>query len=123
MAKTKEQKKEMLVALSDKLEKAKGVVFAGFDKMTVTENNELRDNLKAEKSEFLVTKKTLLKLALTKQEQADVNIDGYKGQVATIFGYEDEVSPARIVKEFKKEHEEKIDFLGGILENKFIAKA
>jgi large subunit ribosomal protein L10 len=122
MAKTKGQKKAMLDAISQKFKDAKGVVFASFDKLNVGENNELRDKLKEEKSEFLVTKKTLLKLALEKNEQKDVLLDDHKGQIATIFGFEDEVTPAKIVKEFKKEHEEKIDFLGGILENKFIPK-
>ncbi|MEA3449624.1 MAG: 50S ribosomal protein L10 [Patescibacteria group bacterium] len=120
MAKTKEQKQAMLKAMTDKFEIAKSVIFASFDKLTVSENNELRDKLKEEKNEFLVAKKTILNLALKNQKQKDVDISDCKGQVAAIFGYEDEVSPARIVKEFRKEHEEKIDFLGGILENKFI---
>ena len=37
------------------------------------------------------------------------------------FGYEDEVVPAKIVDEFKKTHEEQINFIGGVLENNFLS--
>ncbi len=49
----------------------------------------------------------------------------FKGKVAAIFGYSDEVAPAKIVNDFRKgldkDSATKIEFLGGVLENKFIA--
>lgn len=44
----------------------------------------------------------------------------FEGRIATIFGYEDEVAPAKILADFQKEHEEKVDFVAGILENKLL---
>ncbi|PIR13934.1 50S ribosomal protein L10 [Candidatus Falkowbacteria bacterium CG11_big_fil_rev_8_21_14_0_20_39_10] len=127
MPKTKQQKKEILNNLSEKISRAKAVVFARFRGLGVRENEELRKKLKQENSEYFVAKKTLMDLAFK-----DLKIDGLEpreleGRVAAIFGYDDEVAPARIIKDFKKEHpvengqEEKIDFAGGILENKFIS--
>jgi large subunit ribosomal protein L10 len=46
------------------------------------------------------------------------------GQLAAIFGYEDEVAPAKVVDTFlaDKENAGKIAFLGGVLEGRFIDK-
>jgi len=126
MAKTKEQKKEILDNLADKIKKAKSIVFTKFDGLEVKENEELRNNLRQQDSEYYVAKKTLLDRAFKKQELKDVDIKNMDGKVAVVFGYEDEVAPARIIDEFRKEHKadngkkEKIDFIGGVLENKFL---
>lgn len=121
MARSKEQKKEILKNLSNKLSKSKSVVFAKFDKLTVKENEDLRKQLKAEYSEYYVAKKTLLKIAFKCLNLDNLNFRKIEGKIATIFSYKDEVVPARIINKFKKNHNEKIDFAGGILENKFLS--
>lgn len=120
MAKTKAQKKEMLDGLKDKVSKSKSIVFTKFDGLQVKENEELRNKLKEESSEYCVTKKTLLDLAL-KDNDLQVDVQGFDGKISTVFGYEDEVAPAKIVDDFKKAHEDNIEFLGGILEGKFLS--
>lgn len=120
MAKTKEQKKEIIKNLKDKISQSKSIVFTSFKGLGVKENQDLRQKLKAENSEYFVAKKTLMDLAFK-----DSKIDGLsprelEGQVAVVFGYEDEVAPAKIVHEFQKSNEDKIEFLGGILEGKFL---
>ena len=121
MAKSKEQKKEMLKNIEDKIGQAKSVVFASFDSLGVSENNELRSQLKKENSEYLVTKKTLLNLAMQKNKQEDFDAKKFEGQIATVFGFEDEVAPAKILSKFMKENEDKMVFLGGMLENKLMS--
>ena len=121
MAKTKEQKKEILKSLNKKLADSKSVIFAKFNQLTVKENEDLRKQLKQEESEYYVAKKTLLNLIFKDLKLDNFNIRNIEGQIAAIFGYKDEVAPARIVNEFKKTHNEKIDFVGGILENKFLS--
>jgi large subunit ribosomal protein L10 len=125
MAKTKEQKKEILKDLTDKVLKAKSVVFTKFAGLGVKENEELRKELKKEDSEYYVAKKTLMDLAFKDSKIEGLNIKELEGQIAAVFGYEDEVAPARVVSNFKKklEEEEKVEFLGGILENKYIDAA
>lgn len=119
MAKTKEQKKEILEGLKDKIGKSKSIVFTKFNGLQVKENEELRNKLREENSEYYVAKKTLLDLAL-KDNDLKVDVSSFEGKIAAVFGYEDEVAPAKIVDEFKKDKEDKMEFLGGILEGRFV---
>jgi large subunit ribosomal protein L10 len=122
MPKTRAQKQVILDGLTEKVKGAKSVVFAKFAKLGVRENEDLRKRLKAEGGEYYVAKKTLLNIAFKNNKQ-EVDFKTMDGQVAAIFGYQDEVAPAKILDVFRKEAEEpKIFFLGGILENKFISK-
>ncbi|MDD5031643.1 MAG: 50S ribosomal protein L10 [Patescibacteria group bacterium] len=120
MPKTREQKKEILESLTEKIKRAKSVVFAKFNSLGVKENEDLRNKLKAEGGEYYVAKKTLLDLAFKNSGMKDLDIRGLEGKVAAIFGYDDEVAPAKITGQFKKGTPDKISFVGGILENKFI---
>ncbi len=120
MPKTKGQKKHILAELGDKIDRAKSVVFASFSGLGVKENEELRKKLKSENSEYYVAKKTLLNLAYKEKGIDSLSIKDFSGQIAAVFGYEDEVAPAKILGQFKKENGEKINFIGGILENKYI---
>ncbi|MDD5294780.1 MAG: 50S ribosomal protein L10, partial [Patescibacteria group bacterium] len=63
MPKSREQKKEILRDVAEKVKKAKSVVFAKFDGLGVKENENLRNKLKEEGKEYYVAKKTLLDLA------------------------------------------------------------
>lgn len=122
MPKTKLQKKEILRDLTEKASKAKSVVFTKFNRLTVKENENLRKELKKENSEYFVAKKTLINLAFKDSKIDGLDARGFEGQIAAIFGYSDEVAPAKVVQGFKKklEDKEKIEFLGGILESKYI---
>ena len=121
MSKTKIQKRDIVQGITDKINKSKSLVFVKFDKLGVVENEELRNELKKEGGEYLATKKTLLNISLKNSNLEEVDTKSFGGQVATIFGYEDEVAPAKIVEKFIAKNKEKIEFVGGFLENKFIA--
>lgn len=123
MPKSKQQKRDILNVLSEKVKGAKAVVFAKFTGLEVKDNEELRRSLRAENSEYCVAKKTLLDIAFKDAKIEGLNIKGLDGQIAAVFGFNDEVAPAKIVAEFKKTHDAKIAFLGGILENRFIDAA
>jgi large subunit ribosomal protein L10 len=120
MPKTRQQKKVILDELSQKVKDSKSIIFTKFEKLQVKENEDLRRRLKAEGGEYVVTKKTLLNLTL-KDNALDVDLNILDGKVAAVFSYKDEVAPAKVVDNFRKElEEEKIFFLGGILDGKFI---
>lgn len=123
MPKTKEQKRTILKELGGKIAKSKSIIFTKFSGLTVKENQDLRIKLRQEKNEYFVAKKTLFGLALKDRGIAGLDVKKFDGQVAAVFGYEDEVAPAKIVDKFKKDKEGKIEFLGGVLENKFISAA
>ncbi len=120
MPKTKNEKKEILKNLENKISQSKSIVFAGFNALGVKENQELREKLREENSEYLVAKKTLIKLAFEKQGIKNFNIDILTGKVAAVFAYDDEIAPAKIIEKFRKERENKIYFLGALLEGEMI---
>ena len=124
MPKNKIQKQEILRNLSEKFKKSKSVVFAGFNALSVKDNEKLRDQLRKENSEYYVAKKTLMNIAF-KDQMADLNVRDMDGKLAAIFSYEDEVAPAKILANFRKDKdkEARVFFLGGILENKLLSKA
>lgn len=125
MPKSKEQKRDILESLKDKISRSKSIVFTKFRSLGAAENETLRKELKKEDSEYYVAKKTLMDIAFKDSKIENLNIKGFDGQIAAVFGYKDEVTPAKVVDAFKKklEDKEKVVFLGGILENKFIDAA
>jgi len=123
MAKTKLQKSVILRDLEAKLAKSKAVVFARFNGFGVAANEELRNKLRSEDSEYYVAKKTLLTKVMSDRGLGEFNAKASDGQMAVIFGYADEVSPAKTVAGFVKSSEGKIQFAGGILEGRVISSA
>jgi large subunit ribosomal protein L10 len=123
MPKNKIQKQEILRNLNEKFKKSKSVIFAGFNALTVKDNEILRSELRKEKSEYYVAKKTLMNIAF-KDQINDLNVRSFDGKLAAVFAYEDEVAPAKILGNFRKTKEkaEKIILLGGILENKLLSR-
>ena len=120
MAKSKLQKQEILRDLEKKIKKSKSVVFTRFNALGVKDNEELRQELRKGDSEYFVAKKTLLDIAFKNAKIENLKPREFEGKVAVVFGYEDEVAPAKTLADFKKNHEDNVDLIGGILENKFI---
>jgi large subunit ribosomal protein L10 len=121
MALTREQKQTIISNLETKIEKQKSIVFMDFSKIKVKELAKLRENLKKEGSEMKVAKKSLMEIAL-KNKNIELDSKKLEGEVAIIFGYEDEIAPSKIVYQFSKENVN-AKILGGFLENKFYEMA
>jgi large subunit ribosomal protein L10 len=122
MAKTKEQKKKTLESLEDKFSRIKAAVFVNFAGLKVKDVTVLRNTLRKEKIDYGVAKKTLLKLALEKTNYKEVDPKKFEGNIGVAFGYDDEVMPAKLLNQFKAQHEA-LKFIGGLLENKYIDAA
>ncbi|PLX28149.1 50S ribosomal protein L10 [Candidatus Parcubacteria bacterium] len=121
MAKTKLQKQEILRDLDHKIKDSKSIVFTEFNALGVKQNEELRNKLKEQDSEYLVVKKTLLDIALKNGKLEGFDPKSVAGKLSVVFGYQDEVAPAKIVDEFKKDNPDQITFVGGVLENAVIS--
>jgi len=119
MPKTRSQKELIIKELAEKLAKYKSVVFADYKGLTVSESSEIRKLCKAQKAEYFVAKKTLIKKALEVAKLKDIEIKGLQGNVALIIGFEDEVAPAKLVATYGKEHQN-LKLLGGIMEDKYM---
>lgn len=121
MPRTKEQKKQIIEDLQEKLSRRKILIFTDIKGLPVSKMQALRKGLKKEGVDFKVTKKTLIKKAI---EGRDFGIDpkNLEGEIALAFGYKDEVTPAKLIYKFVRENEKVFGILGGILQNQFISK-
>ena len=123
MALTKQQKTKQIDSIKDNVSKQKSVIFVDFAKVPSKDMFNLRKSLKEAGCNLKIAKKTLARIAFGQS-----NISFWNkmkavipGQLALIFGIKDEIAPARISNQFGKTHEN-FKILGGIFENKFIAK-
>lgn len=114
MAKTKQQKESEIIAFKEKLQGAKSVIIASQDGLKVNEGRELRRACQAQNVKFVSIKKTLLKKVLHELGLAQADVAAMAGSLAVAISTEDEVAPAKILKEFAKKHEQ-VAFRGGIL--------
>ena len=99
---TKQFKTDKIDALKSKLEKAKVAVVTEYKGFSVEEIQKLRRALQKEGGDYMVTKNTLAKIAV-KGTEFEALTEVFKGPIALAFGYEDEVSPAKVVAKFSKE--------------------
>lgn len=123
MALTKEKKQKSLKDLKEKISKQKSVIFADFSKVNSKDLFSLRKKLKEAGCALKVGKKTLIRIAFGQSNISFWNKmkSSMPGQLALVFGIEDEIAPARISNQFSKTNEN-FKILGGIFENRFIEK-
>lgn len=122
MPKTKEQKKEILTDLKNKIAKQKATVFVDYTGLKMKAIDKLRKLTKQENCEFKVAKKTLIEIAIkdVNQEEA-ATARKFTGELALVIGYEDELSPFRISNNFAKTNQE-LKILGGLFEKRIISQ-
>ena len=116
---TKAFKSEKIDAIKAKVEKAQVAVLTEYKGYTVEEITNLRRELQKQGGDYMVTKNTLAKIAV-KGTEYEVISDLLKGPTAIAFGYEDQVSPAKVVSEFIKKSK-KGEILGAVLEGKLLS--
>ncbi|MBI2020064.1 50S ribosomal protein L10 [Candidatus Daviesbacteria bacterium] len=96
MAKTRAQKEQIIEALKDKLSRAKALVFADYKGLTMKQLSDLRVKLSEQNAEFTITKNNLLKLALPTSDFR-LPTSEFDGPTATLFAYDDEISPIKVL--------------------------
>ena len=117
MALKKEKKQEIVKGLKENMKKQKTAVFVAFKGIKAKDVFSLREQLKKDKCLLEVVKKTLLDIVL-KENGIDIGKKKFQGETALIFGFEDEVAPARIAHQFSLKNVN-LKILGGIFQNKF----
>ena len=118
MARSREQKKKIIEDIKEKLDKQKAIVFVEVKGLKAKEIFDLREKLKKADSLLTIAKKTLLDIAF-KERKLKVKGKKLEGQVALVFGFSDEIKPARITHQFSLSNGN-LKILGGIFEDKFI---
>lgn len=116
MALTKEQKQNIVEKLKQSIAQQKAVVFVAIDGLKTTELFDLRKELKQDNCLLTVAKKTLLSIAF-KQSKMEFDAKELKGELALVFGFGDEIMPAKIAYQFSKKNKN-LKILGGFFENK-----
>ena len=112
--KNRELKEAKVLEIKEKLEKAKGVVFAQYQGLTVEEDTELRKKLREAGVEYRVYKNTLTTLAA--KELGIEGLDAFlEGPTSVAIGYDDATAPARILNQFAQEHK-KLELKAGYVD-------
>jgi large subunit ribosomal protein L10 len=102
----KRQEKEVVVSeIAEKVSRAKSLFFADFTGLTVGQANELRREFQKSKIDYCVVKNTLARKALENATGLDKVLDSLRGPTAIAFGFDDPVSPAKIIRKFIEKHE------------------
>jgi len=117
MALTKEQKQKILDGLKEKIARQKVMILVDFTGLKVKDLSNLRKKIKAADGEIKVAKKTLLGLAV-KGAGLEFEAKKLKGEIASVFGYKDEISLTKIIYQFASANPN-LKILGGFLENQF----
>ncbi|WP_066688254.1 50S ribosomal protein L10 [Christensenella intestinihominis] len=114
MKEAKLQEKQAAVAdVVDKMKRAQSVVVLDYRGLTVAEVSDLRSKFREAGVEYKVIKNNMLKRAAEELKIEGVE-DYFKGPTAVAFGFEDPVSPAKILCKFVKDAG-KTEIKGGIL--------
>lgn len=116
---TRDQKKEIIKDLVDKLSRQKAAIFFDYTGLTVNQFQELRNRLREEKLDCRATKKTMVRLALEKTGFKNINVKELPGQIALAFSYDDEILPARILYNFSKDNQA-LKILSGLIQGAYL---
>lgn len=106
--------------INSKVEKAQTVVVVEYGKLKVSELQKLRKLLSENDSEMKVYKNNLVNFALKESQYKDLG-KHLTGQNAFIFGYKDQLAPAKVPAKFAKEYKSLI-LKAGIYNNAVVDK-
>ncbi len=112
----KSKKEEIVKDLEKAIKGAESVVFVNFHGLTAGEETILRRELRDKGVNYKVSRKTLLKRALTGKAEGVMPELG--GEVAIAYSA-DQIAPASGIYAFQKTHKGLLSILGGIFEGKF----
>lgn len=119
MAKTRQQKEQVVTEVTDMFKQMKSAVFTQINGYTMEDANNLRAISKKENMKVFVAKKTLLKLAAAEAKIEGLAPRDLEGSILTMISFADEVAPAKTMAKFLKDRE-KMSIAAGVLEGKFI---
>lgn len=118
MALTKEKKKSVIDRIEKSIDNQKIMIFIGIAKIKAKDLLGLKNSLKEKGNVLTVVKKTLFNIA-SKNKGILIDAKKLEGEMAVVFGNEDEISAAKSVAQFFK-GDENLKILGGVFENKEI---
>ena len=121
MALTRQQKQAQLTDFTDKMRRAKSLIFAHYIGLSVADVSKLRRTLREKNAEMKVGKKTLMCIAAKEAGLPTIEDATLDGPVSCIFSFSDPLSGAQITFKFGKDHAQ-VQLIGGIFDGKILTK-
>jgi len=117
--KTRERKQEDLNALTEQLSNSKSAMIVSFNKLTVTKDQEFRNQLREAGAKYQVVKNTIARLAVkgTPYEEAS---EHFKGVTGIVWTENDAVVLSKTISKFIKENSDFYTFKAGIVDGKVV---
>lgn len=117
--KSRETKAKDLAALTESLQAAKSAMVVSFTGLTVTKDQEFRNNLRAAGAQYQVVKNTLARIAVkgTDYEQAS---EAFKGVTAIAWTDNDPVILSKAISKFMKDNADRYTFKTGVVDGKLV---
>jgi large subunit ribosomal protein L10 len=117
--KTRERKQEDLNALTEQLNNSKSAMVVGFNKLTVTKDQEFRNYLRDAGANFRVVKNTLARIAIKGTPYEDAS-EYFKGVTGIAWTENDAVILSKAVSKFVKDNADIYTFKAGIVEGRVV---
>jgi large subunit ribosomal protein L10 len=121
MSQNFENKKVVVEEIRGKFSSAKSAILVDYRGLTVGEASELRAKFREAGVEYKVYKNNLMKLAIKESSFEGLTAD-LAGPNGVAFGYDDPVTPAKIIKDFAKEHKN-LELKAGVVEGEYYDNA
>ncbi len=113
-----EVKKQIVLEIKEKMEKAQGMVFYDYRGLTVAEVSDLRNKFREAGVEYKVMKNAMLKRAADMLDLSELD-EHLVGPTAVAFGFDDPVAPAKVLVEYTKKLK-KTQIKTGVLDGRVI---
>jgi large subunit ribosomal protein L10 len=113
-----EDKKKIVEDLKEKFATTKVVIVSDYKGLNVAQMTELRRNLSEANVEYKVVKNTLLNRA-SKDTDAELLADVFKGPSGIAMSFDDPVAPAKILTQFAKDNP-KLEIKAGVMNGKLM---
>ena len=114
-----EEKKQIVAAMTEQFKTAVSGVFVDYCGLTVEEDTQLRNKLREAGVEYKVIKNTLTRFA-AKEVGFDELDPILNGPTSLAISMTDEVTPAKVIADFAKTHEQ-LEIKAGFLDGKVLA--
>lgn len=117
--KTRERKQEDLNALAEQLQNSKSAMIVSFNKLTVSKDQEFRNQLREAGAKYQVVKNTIARLAVkgTPYEGAS---EHFKGVTAIAWTENDPVVLSKAISKFVKSNADFYTFKAGVVEGRVV---
>lgn len=121
MAITRQKKATIIEALMNDWKKAKSVIFSTYQGIPVKELSQLRKQLREKGAQLRVAKKTLIRLAAKRLNFPAISEETLPGAISLTFGFDDEITAARVIQAFAKTHPQ-VSIVAGFMEGRVLSE-